>query len=545
MQGPRLPAGKWLLAFVISATLVVTAHILVSPTFTSVSNASLPELKHHAWANCAAGAPTAGSVGRRRVLVLYDSGGNGTDAGIVYATLMGNLASHFGSVRLAEARKYRAGEILRYDALVYVGSKYGQVLPVAFLNDVNAGVRPVLWLKENIYQLAPIDRFQREYGWLWKNFDGPAKFTVKYKTALLHPSDSGAGLTTFTAIDESKVRTLATASGPGFGTIPWAVRSRNLTYVGDLPLGTSSTGDASLALADLLHDLLPAPDARTLNRHRALVRIEDIGPMSNPADLRDVAKAMRVRGVPYSIAVYPVYVGPITRGGQKVVHLAQRPEVVKAIVEMLDGGASLVLHGYTHQLGNLKNPRSGESGTDYEFFRAHLDAHGLVVYDGAVPGDSTAWADKRLDQALAELSAVGLPRPQMFNVPHYAATALDYAAIKSRFAARYDRGQYFAPSWDGSSPASPYMSEQSAPWVIRDEYGSLVVPENLGYVTDVAAARGPNTKADILAGAGEMLAVRDSVASFFYHPFLGSSGLVDLVEGMQRMGYTFVSPCDL
>ena len=90
---------------------------------------------------------------------------------------------------------------------------------------------------------------------------------------------------------------------------------------------------------------------------------------------------------------------------------------MRAIVEMLDGGATLVLHGYSHQLGDRKNPRSGESGTDYEFFQAHLDSAGNVVFDGPVPGDSQAWAQERIDKALAELADLGLPRPEHVQRP--------------------------------------------------------------------------------------------------------------------------------
>ena len=220
--------------------------------------------------------------------------------------------------------------------------------------------------------------------------------------------------------------------------------------------------------------------------------------------------------------------------------------MVRAIVEMLDSGATLVLHGYSHQFGDRKNPRSGESGTDYEFFIAHLDSGGNVVYDGRVPGDSSAWAQQRLDKALAELRDLGLPRPNIFNVPHYAASPADYAAIDNTFAARYDRGQYFSPEWDGALPVTPYIFEQSSPYLIRDSYGSLVVPENLGYIANPSeTASGPNTKQDVLAGATALLAVRDSVASFFYHPFLGSRTLVDLTGQLRRMGYTFISPCEL
>ena len=434
--------------------------------------------------------------------------------------------------------------MLPYDSLVYVGTGYGERLPRALLKDVNSGERPVLWLKQNIDQLAPADSFYRRYGWLWKDFDGPSNFEISYKRALLQSSDSGAGLTTFSKLDSNRVRVLATAEVAG-KSVPWAVHSKQLTYIADLPLGSDLTEDASLALSDLLYDEVSNAERAIVNRHRALVRIEDIGPMSNPENLRDIARAMKRAGVPYSIAVYPVYVGPISRGRQKIVRLADRPEVVRAIVEMLDGGATLVEHGYTHQFGNRRNPRSGESGADYEFFLAHLNNQGTVVYDGPVPGDSEGWAQERLDKALAELREVGLPRPNLFNVPHYAASPADYAAISSRFPARYDRGSYFAPGWKGAARVSAYMSEQAAPYLVRDSYGSLVVPENLGYIADPAEASGPNTKSDILAGAASLLSVRDSVASFFYHPFLGSANLVDIVVQMRRMGYTFVSPCEL
>ena len=538
--------ARWLLALVISAALVLSAQALVSPLPGSIVALTLPNLRDHAWPSCATGAPAAESIERRRILILHDSGEKGAGHEVTQAALLANLASYFGRVQVDQVRHYRAGDILRYDALVYLGSSYREPLPGAFLRDVNSGKRPVLWLKENIDQLAAPSVFLRRYGWLWKDFDGPNDFTVEYKGTVLRPSGEGVGLTTFAALDRDRARVLATASARGFASVPWAVASKHLTYVGDLPLGTTSTQDTSLALADLFHDLLPDPDPALMNRHRALVRIEDVGPMSDPENLRAIAKALKAERVPYSITVYPVYVGPVIDGRQKIVHLAERPQVVRAIVEMLDGGASLVSHGYSHQFGDRKNPRSGESGTDYEFFLAHLDSQGTVVYDGPVPGDSQRWAQERIDKALGELASLGLPRPDMFTVPHYAASPADYAAIKSRFTARYDRSLYFSPEWDGSPPASPYLFEQSAPYLIRDNYGSLVVPENLGYIADPSeTASGPNTKHDVLAGASALLAVRDSVASFFYHPFLGPSHLVDLVTQLRRMGYTFTSPCEL
>ena len=540
-----MPAAKWLLALVLSVVVVVAAQALVNPLPGSLGALTMPNLRNHAWPRCATGAPVGDSIGDRRILLLHDHDPVGVNAELTQATLLANMASHFGTIDVGRVRDYRAGELLRYDALLYLGSRKEERLQRAFRADVNSGRRPVLWLRENIDQLASRTDFWARYGWLWKDFDGPADFTINYRGTILRPSGEGVGLTRIARLDGERVRVLATAQAAE-GSLPWAIRSQHLTYIGDLPLGTTSTPDASLALGDLLHDVVPRSAAAAFDRRRALVRIEDVSPVSSPDDLRAVTKALQAEGVPFSFTVYPLYVGPIINGRQRTVALNDRPQVVRAIVEMLDGGATMVSHGYTHQFGDRRNPRSGESGTDYEFFLAHLDSGGNVVFDGPVPGDSQKWAAGRLDKALTAMGDVGLPRPKMFTVPHYAASRADYAAIATRFTARYDRGQYFSPAWNGRSPASPYIYEQATPYLTKDSYGSLVVPENLGYIADISPkAVGPNTRSDVLAGARALLSVRDSVASFFYHPYLGTEALVDVVRQMRSMGYTFVSPCEL
>ena len=68
--------------------------------------------------------------------------------------------------------------------------------------------------------------------------------------------------------------------------VPWALRARNLTYVGELPFVYTSETDRYLVFADLLFDAL-AP--RTPERHRALLRLEDINPRTDPKALRTIA----------------------------------------------------------------------------------------------------------------------------------------------------------------------------------------------------------------------------------------------------------------
>ncbi len=79
-------------------------------------------------------------------------------------------------------------------------------------------------------------------------------------------------------VDDSEV--LARAVRADGSSFPWAVRSRNVTYVGEVPFTYTSETDRVLIFADLLFDAL-APDTR--ERHRALVRLEDIHPRTRPA----------------------------------------------------------------------------------------------------------------------------------------------------------------------------------------------------------------------------------------------------------------------
>jgi uncharacterized protein YdaL len=83
---------------------------------------------------------------------------------------------------------------------------------------------------------------------------------------------------------------------------------------------------------------------------------------------------------------------------------------------------------------------------------------------------------------------------------------------------------------------------QFFPHPVRDVYGSAIVPETLGNVeVDSYIQHAPRTPEDTLASALRELVVRDGVASFFYHPFLGLRYLPTLVENMQAMGYTFTA----
>ena len=106
--------------------------------------------------------------------------------------------------------------------------------------------------------------------------------------------------------------------------------------------------------------------------------------------------------------------------------------------------------------------------------------------------------------------------------------------------------QCIAGLLNGGSIRYDRMEGQFFPYVVRDVYGSEVLPENLGSISPTTwhtyKARRP---ADLVRAARANLVVRDGFAAFSFHPFLD----LDLLEGdrggNQGRGYEFVAPASL
>lgn len=483
-----------------------------------------------------------------KTLVLYDTTGPYGWLGELYAIAAANLAGHFGTVVTKPVAQYAAGDVAASTATIYLGSTYDEPLPAAFLSDVLAATKPVVWAFDNIWQLAAAAgggaAFAGGYGWAPYVFDTSAVTRVDYKgTSFTRSSLNAAGIMTYAPYDPTRATTVAEAVRPDGSRFPWAVRSRTLTYLGEIPFAYSGMDDRSVIFSDLLFDALaPATPAR----HRALVRLEDIGPDADPAQLKKIADYLATEHVPFTFGVYPVYKDPLgvyDNGVPETIRLADAPAVVDAIKHMIAKGGRMVLHGLSHQYADVRNPYTAVSGDDFEFFRAHIDASNYVVLDGPVAEDSVTWAQGRVDTAMAEVAAAGLPAPTMFEFPHYAASALDYQAVATRFGTRYDRTLYFTGQLSG---APRYVDDnrmigQFFPYVVRDVYGTKVLPENLAnYEPTPENNNPPRYPADIVATAKRNLAVRDGFASFFYHPYNGVDPLKQIVKGIKGLGYTFV-----
>lgn len=555
----RWPAGVRLLLLGVVLVVVVAAIGTflagrASRPATATESPAAEPLTHRApLAHLAgpAGAPGPGGDPGRRTLVLYDDGGSAPSLGHQYAVQAANLASRGGAWTMAPVRRYRAGEMASFQSVIYIGAGDGS-LPLAFLADAARRVTPLLWLGQGAERLFQYDRSaSRRFGWSPSGQLATDVTGVRYQGRVLpRQAKDNEALVGITVHNGTAAQVLGLAQHADGRESPWAVRSGTFTYIGEVPFSYAMPGDRYLAAADLILGLVAPESPR---RHRALIRLEDVGPNTNPHDIRAIADYLSSQGVPFTLAVYPYYRDPhgnANSGRPTSARLVDRPELVDALKYATQRGGVMIMHGYTHQLDELANPYSAISGDDYEFFLAHVDQANDVRLDGPTPLDSRAWVDQRLSTGRAEFVRAGFGEPGIFEFPHYTGSAASYRAVHAMFGVRYDQGTYFdglCPEGDCANETAPdgELFQQFFPYPVRDVYGSVVIPENMLNVSIAYNNNPARSPRDILASAEAMTVVRDGVASTFYHPFLGTSMLAEVVGGIRDLGYTFVSPYDL
>jgi uncharacterized protein YdaL len=491
-------------------------------------------------------APPTPSPPRPPTLVLYDDTGKPAFAGELFATWAGTLASHFGPWTAKPVSRYEPGELHRHRAAIYMGTDPRAVPPRAFLDDVAADRTPVLWILGDIGRLAArAPARAAAQGWRAGPVEAAGAVAIEYRGERLkrHPADVGV-VRGLVVSERGAAQVLARGVRRDGSTFPWAVRAGKLLYVAENPFTYAEEGGRWLAAADLMYELL---EPARPERHRALVRLEDVSPATPPRSIRAFADALHALGAPFSIALIPVFEDPhgvwLHDGVPRRIALRDRPETIDALRYALDRGGSLVLHGYTHQHGADRNPYDAQSGADYEFWRAHLAADGRVVLDGPPAEDSARWAADRVRRGLEEIAAAGLPPPVAFEYPHYAGSAEASRGIAGVLPVAYHRGLYFPGLLTGAPDLSrPF--EQPVPYVVKDLYGFTVLPENCAFYSPGAGPPLARGAADIVANARAARVVRDGFASFFFHPTFSPEELEPIVRGIQAAGYRFVSPAE-
>ena len=437
----------------------------------------------------------------RKVLVCTDAAGE-NDAKQV-ATLVSHFKSHIQLFQFGSDDQAGPDSLDRFDVIIVVGVDPEAIWPQAFLGRLARFEGTLCWLNDGLDQYLDVAGEDR-YGFRFRGarHDSTCR-TVHYNGRRLDKTDPDFNAVSVT--DSTICRSLAAMTG-GPEALPYALRSGTFWHIVDLPTAFVTEGGRHIVFCDLLHEIV-GENHRA--RKLALVRIEDVNPMSDPESLRRITRYLRSRKVPFSIALVPFYLDPESN---TAVALSDKPELVEALHEAVRSGATIIMHGSTHQY-------RGETTADYEFWD--------TMAQGPLFSDSEEYVRQRLIAGLEELIKNGL-YPLCWETPHYGASQLDYGVINQFFSTAYERRQTI--DLHGSDQLVPYL-------VRRHTSGGRIVPENLGYIPLDRPEAAP-----MLAAAENNLALRDGTASFFFHLFVDHQALKDLVSGLEEMGYRFSSP---
>lgn len=454
-----------------------------------------------------AGPPTAAPPAPPAdVLIVQDSAGSPTSTGLVMANNILDLLGHFGlKGRVVSFQEYRAGDV-GHHRFVFVSGVDDRIVqcPQALIADIRSATIPVFWIGRRLGQVADRE-FSEKLGFRAAADEPETGFTsVTYKDRTLIKREPW--LFPVEVMDTSRVEVLATANGAKGASRPYVVHSGSFWFIADSPAAYTVEGDRYLVFCDVLHDFFRMPHQ---GERKALVRIEDVSVDSNLTQLRAVADELSQRHVPFQISLIPIFRDPADRSE---VYLSDRPEFVRTIRYMVSRGGMVVLHGVYHKYHDQRR-----SGDDYEFWDNEVEK--------PIQGDSAELVQQRLKLGLEECFKNGI-YPVAWETPHYGASAADYQAIGKVFSAVYERvllvGESDLGHW------FPYPSV--------DRFGRFVIPENLGYIS----MQDPNP-AGIVASAANLQVVRDGVASFFFHPFMDLKYLREAIDGIENLGYHFVS----
>jgi len=205
---------------------------------------------------------------------------------------------------------------------------------------------------------------------------------------------------------------------------------------------------------------------------------------------------------------------------------------------MVEHSGTPVLHGYTHQ-------HDTNSAFDYEFWDGENDK--------PFPEDSYAWADERIRAGVEQFEKAMGYAPIIWETPHYSASPNTYFALNESFQVIYERVQVFndfhIPTRTSGLDYThiPYITQTFPYQIFNSIYGLRILPENLGYLErggkkDLDVLPTPNGK---LTLANRYWVVRDGVVSLMFHHWQPAEDFYATINGLQEMGYTFVSVADL
>ncbi len=542
--------------------------------------------------------------------VFYDDGPEDYIFGRVYGIYLRNLLGHFPhrKVRMGAVENYKSGQIEECQSTFYLGSYFENNIPQTFLEEFKGTSKSVAWLGYSIWlypRETQRDLFSAEYSFLTRlnteqlNSDGKPSFyqNITYKGETFHKFGEWVernGEEVFAAPFEMVAMNPSEDSGEAeilswaYQTVtderaPYIIKKENRFYIADIPFSYVHEADRYLIFSDLIFDIINEDPRR--EEKLAVVRIEDVHPLSNIRDLEKLSRVFSEEEIPLHLSLIPIFYDPLFRfpreERQEWVTLLDHVPFTNWLTKERDRGTHFIWHGVTHQYRNIANPHTGFSSADFEFW----DANNNTI----LAEDSVDYVFSRLHLGFDYLKRMDI-YPKVWLTPHYQASALDYRIFAQVFDWNIGRVIYFVdqpaelPQWNDEELQTlrfsykaedivarqreyfqDFSTTQKGSWfgqlypyeIYGDQYGQRILPEMLGNPQPFKSAHViyPRTIDQIIEDARRNRVIRDAWASVFFHPFLLNNFLHDgigkflgddrelrrLLRELKELGYRFIS----
>ncbi|MFI5251297.1 MAG: DUF2334 domain-containing protein [Bacteroidota bacterium] len=447
----------------------------------------------------------------KHVLILYEGADIATNYARGDARELAQLLGHFTvDYRLEPIQSYKSGDVNNFDRIFIIGFSKKFDPPDRMMRDLFSTSTDVIWLNTGFDRYCQKFDIVGKYGFKFSDFDTVSNFSIVHAGGRVYTKGE-PNLNIITINTPSKVEVLGTAYSPTRKREEkYIVQSGNFMYVADSPFASADGTDRYLYFADLLHDILGQPHSEN---HRALLRIEDVNAFENPGRLRAIADLLSSKNIPFLVGVIPFYVDP----QQEIrISMSEKPDFVDALHYMVAHGATIVMHGVTHQY-------QGATAVDFEFWDGTLNK--------PIHNDSKEYVEKKMRMGLDEFWKNNL-YPLIWETPHYTATQLDYSVFS----------EFFNTAMEQRMVIDNPDYSQYYPYIINhDLHGQRLIPETLGYIPDNDSSGAEQQSLQLLVdGARAELGVRDGFASAFIHPVIDTKYMAEYVDSVEALGYTFM-----
>lgn len=448
----------------------------------------------------------------KKILILVEGNYDLKSQATAEGREMANLLGHFKTlVDIRGVNTYLHQDMAQFDAVFYIGFDQHATIPTVLAQDILKANKTIVWINTGISDFSNNFGMSAKFGFKIIGYQEHSVYDHVISDEKIFTKGTAA-INLIKVVDANKVQIIARAfNDKSKKETPYIVRSGNFWYVADSPFRLADETDRYLLFADLLHEIL---NEKHPALHSAIIRIEDINPNSSPEQVRDMAECLANRNIPFLIGVSPFYINP-TEGTR--FSLSERPDMVDALKYAVEKGGTIVMHGTTHQYRGL-------TGDDCEFWDA-LSAK-------PISDETEENISSKIETGINEFMKNGL-YPLLWETPHYTASILSYNII----------AKYFSTACEQVIAMDDKEEGQYFPYIIyKSIYGQKIYPENLGYVPMSPIIDTERVYINKILKNAQMIhsSVRDGIASFYYHSFLRTDLLEELVDGIKDMGFEFV-----